>query len=201
MKGTIEDNLEAAIDIFSKSISGDRLTDQQLDVLTNIPVVKNITAIARFYGSIREASTVKKIVKFIEKLQKGHLDKECYERLKKKYGDEKILEEVLFRIDRMRSVAHVKIQAHLYRALLEEKITWDRFIQICDAVEQLSVVDIDKETGLGDPGSSFISSGLVYLYYNNDVPPRIARNGRFYNDFWNYGLEPYQKEVNNESAI
>ena len=201
MKGAIEDNLEAAIDIFSKSISGDKLTDQQLDILTNIPVVKNITAIARFYRSIREASTVKKIVKFIETLQKGHLDKEYYERLKKKYGDEKILEEVLFRIDRMRSVAHVKIQAHLYRALLEEKITWDRFIQICDAVEQLSVVDIDKETGLGDPGSSFISSGLVYLYYNNDVPPRIARNGRFYNDFWNYGLEPYQKEVNNESAI
>ena len=144
---------------------------------------------------------MKKIVKFIETLQKGHLDKEYYERLKKKYGDEKILEEVLFRIDRMRSVAHVKIQAHLYRALLEEKITWDRFIQICDAVEQLSVVDIDKETGLGNPGSSFISSGLAYLYYNNDVPPRIARNGRFYNDFWNYGLEPYQKEVNNESTI
>ena len=201
MKGTIEDNLEAAIDIFSKSISGDKLTDQQLDILTNIPVVKNITAIARFYRYIREASTVKKIVKFIETLQKEHLDKEYYERLKKKYGDEKILEEVLFRIDRMRSVAHVKIQAHLYRALLEEKITWDRFIQICDAVEQLSVVDIDKETGLGNPGSSFISSGLAYLYYNNDVPPRIARNGRFYNDFWNYGLEPYQKEVNNESTI
>ena len=201
MKGAVEDNLEAAIDIFSRSISGDKLTDQQLDVLTNIPVVKNITAIARFYGSIREAFTVKKIVKFIETLQKGHPDKQCYERLKKKYGDEKILEEVLFRIDRMRSVAHVKIQAHLYRALLEEKITWDRFIQICDAVEQLSVVDIDKETGLGDPGSSFISSGLAYLYYNNDAPPRIARNGRFYNDFWNYGLEPYQKEVNNESAI
>ena len=201
MKGAVEDNLEAAIDIFSRSISGDKLTDQQLDVLTNIPVVKNITAIARFYGSIREAFTVKKIVKFIETLQKGHPDKKCYERLKKKYGDEKILEEVLFRIDRMRSVAHVKIQAHLYRALLEEKITWDRFIQICDAVEQLSVVDIDKETGLGDPGSSFISSGLAYLYYNNDAPPRIARNGRFYNDFWNYGLEPYQKEVNNESAI
>ncbi len=201
MKGAIEDNLEAAIDIFSKSISGNKLTDQQLDILTNIPVVKNITAIARFYRSIREASTVKKIVKFIETLQKGNLDKECYERLKKKYGDEKILEEVLFRIDRMRSVAHVKIQAHLYRALLEEKITWDRFIQICDAVEQLSVVDIDKETGLGNPGSSFISSGLAYLYYNNDVPPRIARNGRFYNDFWNYGLEPYQKEVNNESTI
>jgi len=145
MKSVVEDNLEAAIDIFSKSISGDKLTDQQLDALTNIPIVKNITAIARFYGSIREASTVKKIVKFIETLQKGHLDKECYERLKKKYGDEKILEEVLFRIDRMRSVAHVKIQAHLYRALLEEEITWDRFIQICDAVEQLSVVDIDKE--------------------------------------------------------
>ncbi len=188
MKGAIEDNLEAAIDIFSKSISGNKLTDQQLDILTNIPVVKNITAIARFYRSIREASTVKKIVKFIETLQKGNLDKECYERLKKKYGDEKILEEVLFRIDRMRSVAHVKIQAHLYRALLEEKITWDRFIQICDAVEQLSVVDIDKETGLGNPGSSFISSGLAYLYYNNDVPPRIARNGRFYNDFLKYGL-------------
>ena len=201
MKGAVEDNLEAAIDIFSRSISGDKLTDQQLDVLTNIPVVKNITAIARFYGSIREAFTVKKIVKFIETLQKGHPDKKCYERLKKKYGDEKILEEVLFRIDRMRSVAHVKIQAHLYRALLEEKITWDRFIQICDAVEQLSVVDIDKETGLGDPGSSFISSGLAYLYYNNDAPPRIARTGPFYNDFWNYGLEPYQKEVNNESAI
>lgn len=183
MKGAIEDNLEAAIDIFSKSISGNKLTDQQLDVLTNIPVVKNVTAIARFYRSIREASTVKKIVKFIETLQKGHPDKECYERLKKQYGDEKILEEVLFRIDRMRSVAHVKIQAHLYRALLEEKITWDRFIQICDAVEQLSVVDIDKETGLGNPGSSFISSGLAYLYYNNDVPPRIARNGHFYNDF------------------
>lgn len=201
MKGAVEDNLEAAIDIFSKSISCDKLTDQQLDVLTSIPVVKNITAIARFYGSIREAFTVKKIVKFIETLQKGRLDKEYYERLKKKYGDEKILEEVLFRIDRMRSVAHVKIQAHLYRALLEEKITWDRFIQICDAVEQLSVVDIDKETGLGDPGSSFISSGLAYLYYNDNVPPRIARNGRFYNDFWNYGLEPYQEEVNNESTI
>ena len=192
MKDVVEDNLESVIDIFSKSISGDKLTDQQLDALTSIPVVKNITAIARFYRSIREASTVKKIVKFIETLQKGHLDKEYYE---------KILEEVLFRIDRMRSVAHVKIQAHLYRALLEEKITWDRFIQICDAVEQLSVVDIDKETGLGNPGSSFISSGLAYLYYNNDVPPRIARNGRFYNDFWNYGLEPYQKEVNNESTI
>ena len=76
MKGTIEDNLEAAIDIFSKSIFGDKLTDQQLDALTSIPVVKNITAIARFYRSIREASTVKKIVKFIETLQKGHLDKE-----------------------------------------------------------------------------------------------------------------------------
>ena len=201
MRDVVEDNLEAVIDIFSKSISGNKLTDQQLDALTNIPVVKNIAAITQFYRSIREASTVKKIVKFIETLQKGHLDKEYYERLKKKYGDEKILEEVLFRIDRMRSVAHVKIQAHLYRALLEEKITWDRFIQICDAVEQLSVVDIDKETGLGDPGSSFISSGLAYLYYNNDVPPRIARNGRFYNDFWNYGLEPYQKEVNNESTI
>lgn len=201
MKGAVEDNLEAVIDIFSKSISGDKLTDQQLDALTSIPVVKNITAITRFYRFIREASTVKKIVKFIETLQKGHLDKECYERLKKKYGDEKILEEVLFRIDRMRSVAHVKIQAHLYRALLEEKITWDRFIQICDAVEQLSVVDIDKETGLGNPGSSFISSGLAYLYYNDDVPPRIARNGHFYNDFWDYGLEPYKEETNDGSTI
>ena len=129
MKSVVEDNLEAAIDIFSKSISGDKLTDQQLDVLTNIPIVKNITAIARFYGSIREASTVKKIVKFIETLQKGHLD---------------------------------------------------------------------KETGLGNPGSSFISSGLAYLYYNDDVPPRIARNGHFYNDFWDYGLKPYQEEVSNE---
>lgn len=199
MKGAIEDNLEASIELLSKITLDGELSDEQIDVLNNIPVVKNIVAITQLYRSIREVSTVKKITKFIETLQKSGVDKSQYEKLRERYGDERILEEVLFRIDRMRTTIHVEIQANLYKSLLEEKIDWNRFVQICDAVEQLSAVDIDKEDGLGNPGSSFIASGLAYVYYHNNIPPKIARNGKLYNDFWDYGLKPLKDEKRSKS--
>jgi hypothetical protein len=195
---TTKDNLEYVFDGLTKFILQGQVNQEMLDTLEGIPVIKNIGAVIAIYGTMRNRFVAKKIAVFIDTLQSdSELDKEKFQKIQAKFGDERILEEVINRIDRLRSEIQAEIYANLYRALIDGYLEWDRFTQIADAVETLSVTDINQEDGKSDSGPSFVAAGLAYLYYEptRDIGRIVmAKNGEFFNLFWQYGLEPYKKK-------
>lgn len=195
---TTKDNLEYLLDGLTKFVLQGQVSQEMLDTLEGIPVIKNIGAVIAIYGMMRNRFVAKKIAVFIDTLQSGsEIDKEKLQKLQAKYGDERILEETINRIERLRSEIQTEIYANLYRALIDEHLEWSRFTQIADAVETLSVTDINHEDGKSDSGPSFVASGLAYLYYEPTYDSGcmvMGKNGKFFNDFWQYGLEPYKKK-------
>ena len=199
-----EENMENIFDNLTTFALEGKIDPDTLEILRGVPVVKNIAAWISIFGTVRNRFIAKKIAVFVDALQNGEaLDDELLERVRKKYGDERILEEVINRIDRLRSEAHAKIYANLYKALVEEKVDWDRFTSLSHSLEALDPTVFDKNPHHVNVNWKYLSSGLMYSTPTGTFEggSAVVPNGKFFNDFWEYGLKPYQEEINDESTV
>lgn len=204
-KDAAEENIEYALDGLTQFVLEGKVSDDTLAILKDIPAIKNVAAVLSIYGTVRNRYIAKKIGLFISTIQGGAgVDTRKLEELRKNYGDERILEEVVNRIDRLRSEAHAVIYANLYKALINEKINWDRFMSLGHSLELLDPTVLDVEIIRYENGTplswKYLNTGLAYTAPSDTLKGtmKILPNGNFFDDFWEYGLKPYQQGASDE---
>ena len=186
------DTGEAAVDAILNFFLKNEIDEDFMELASELPLIKYGVAAYKIKGMFFTT----KVGAYIRALRyEKDFDKEKMLKFINEHGSEKVAECVVTQIDRARHISQVAIQANLLKATVLNKISWDRFVSLCDAVEKLSEPDIFSDDGVNSyPGASYVSSGLCYAYTaieNGEYKGmKTAHNGNFYNDFWEFGLKP-----------
>lgn len=138
-------NVDTAIDY--TEIGLDSLLDNP--ILKNFPVVKTVYGLAKTGFAIREKHTLKKLIIFIDKLNKNALSSEEYKKYKEKLkkNDKSVLKEleyVLIIIDRYIEIDKNKILANLYLNYIEKNINWNQFQELSIIVDNIFIADSNE---------------------------------------------------------
>lgn len=195
IKDVATDDAEVVLDSFGEHF----LKGELKEITTEIPVPKNVGAVISVVGIIRNYAIARKIGIFVETLRKNEPDYGLYDKLSKKYKDKRILEEVLLQIDRLNRESHAQVYAFLFKALLQEKITWEEFCSLSFSLERLDpqafteklYFNVKPEQPLKQPSIRFVSAGLAYTQtlFNGTKSIMTPLGAKF----WEYGMIPYQK--------
>ena len=198
---TIED-----VSVDNMEIVLDRLTDNFLTgdigkIVIDLPLIKNVGAFISILGSVKNYFFLKKLDDFLNQLKLGPVDKEKYRNLSKNYGEYRVLENIILHIDMMKEQKQTVVYSYLFKALLNEKLSWDDFESLAFSLEHFSPrhliepVIIDPKKGnqiVKGPTSTFINAGLATI-----MGPMWGGDVILANDlgvkFWEYGLCPFQK--------
>ena len=131
-KDTAMENVEVVIDTFAEHF----LTGDIQKIVVGLPIINNVTAVVALVHNIKNYSIAKKISAFVKTIQEGVADKEKYQRLADKYGEEKILEEVLVQIDRFGKEEQAEVYGRLFTALLDGEFDWKEYCMLAYFVER-----------------------------------------------------------------
>lgn len=112
------------------------------ETLKEIPIVKSIVGVIKGGIAINQFFFAKKLLTFIKQFNDGTLDSQKKEKFKKRLQSDdkfrkKVSENVMVFLDRFIEVNKAKISANLFKAYVEEKITYDQFISINICLERL----------------------------------------------------------------
>lgn len=192
------DDVEVALDLVIDSFGEHLLNGELKEIVTEVPILKNVGAVVSIVGIVRNYAIARKISVFVETLRKNEPDLVLYDKLSKKYKDKRILEEVLLQIDRFSKESHAQVYAFLFQALLKEKITWQEFCSLGFSLERLDPQALNEKLyfhakpgePLHQPSVRFVSAGLAYTQTvlggtKSIMMPLGAK-------FWEYGMAPYQ---------
>ncbi|MBI3518076.1 MAG: hypothetical protein HY062_01795 [Bacteroidetes bacterium] len=110
--------------------------------LKEIPIIKSIVGVIKGGISINQFFFAKKLLTFIKDFNSGTIDPQKKLKFKDKIqGDDKfrkkVSEQVMVFIDRFMEVKKAKIAANLFKAYVEEKITYEQFVSINISLERL----------------------------------------------------------------
>ncbi|MBI1936964.1 MAG: hypothetical protein HYS25_02465 [Ignavibacteriales bacterium] len=114
VKDTVIDNVEVVIDTFAEHF----LTGDVQKIVVDLPVIKNVTAVVALVHNVRNYAIAKKISAFVKAAREGSADKPKYQQLLDKYGNERMLEEILMQIDRFGKQEQAEIYGCLFSAYL-----------------------------------------------------------------------------------
>lgn len=194
IKDTAMENAEVVIDTFAEHF----LTGDVQKIVVDLPVIKNVTAVVALIHNIRNYSIAKKIGAFVKAIREGNADKQKYNQLGDKYGEERILAEVLVQIDRFGKEEQAEIYGHLFTALLDGELDWKEYCTLAYFVERANPMWFAKpfETlkGVEDisaANSHELTSLSIALgpfgFQGNDHTRALAWK------FWRFGLRPFQE--------
>jgi len=202
VKDAFEDDLELAIDKVWSIISAGQKSGFT-EIAGDISIVKNTVAGIKLAGSVWNYRTVKKMKAFVDALRLGdEIVAQDFNEFREKHGDDKIIEEIIARIDRFESEKQAQVQAFLYKALIAKHIDWDRFISLNHALEQLDPTVIGENPEDSDVKWKYVSTALAYVVMDPGSNRAITLfNGNFFNDFKLYGLEPYRQFISSDSEV
>lgn len=144
------------------------------ELLKEIPVVKTLVAFAKLGANIHDRLFLKKIISFMNELKDipstersrmiGKIDASKKHRVK-------VGEKLLYIIDSCNDYENSELVARLFKAFIQEKISYDEFMRSSNAIERIAIYDLKwflknvrKYMGVEEVGS-LISSGLFDLYY------------------------------------
>lgn len=190
---TAIDNVEVVIDTFAKHF----LTGDIQKIAVDLPVIKNVAAVIALVHNIRNYSIAKKIGGFVKTLKESSPDKELYHKLVEKYGNEKILEEVLIQVDRFNKEEQAEIYGYIFSALLKNELDWEEFctfgyfIERCNPLWLIIPIENIKDTGNLER-DSMSSRQLTSLSIMMGAPWDGGESVLAWK-FWKFGLKPYQE--------
>ncbi len=116
-------------------------------VLQEIPIVKTLYGVGRFFLSVRDLNFLKQTLHFFSHLHDGSIDSEKFAKYKKSLEEdskkaEKELSRVIVLLDRTIDDEKSFILASFYRAYIKNAITWEKFCELSEALDRLFIVDI-----------------------------------------------------------
>ncbi|MCL5006890.1 MAG: hypothetical protein M1153_01985 [Patescibacteria group bacterium] len=179
-KNDIQTSLDDTIKSSTLQITGD-LTETAIDSLLNnsalkeIPVVRTIVNFWKAGADIKNALFLKKIIFFLNQLK--DIPSEQRRKMIEKIDNSKeyrikVSEKLLYIIDKSNDHVNSELVARLFRAFIQEKITYDEFLQTSHIIKDITPndlrwflknarEDIDIE-GIGE----LVGSGLFKVNYD-----------------------------------
>lgn len=114
----------------------------QNETLNEIPIVKTVIGIIKTGISINNFFFVKKLLSFIREFNTGKISKDKKEEFQKKILEDskfrkKVTEQIMVCLDRFNDVNKAIILANLFKAFVDEKISYEKFVFISIAMERL----------------------------------------------------------------
>jgi hypothetical protein len=138
------------------SNSGDLLVDladiginNVLDdgIINEIPILKTIASVCKIGLNIRDRFFAKKIVYFIASFSAGQKDADKYNKFISEMNNDKfrskVTEQIIITVDRLDTALKAQIISNFLISLINEKITWDDFMQFSNIVNYLTEVDYE----------------------------------------------------------
>ena len=112
------------------------------DALKEIPIVKSIVGVIKAGISINQFRFAKKVLTFIQEFNSKTIDPAKKEQFEKKIQEndkfrKKVAEQTMVFIERHIVISKTKILAHLFSALVEEKISFDEYVSIGISLEKI----------------------------------------------------------------
>jgi len=137
-KEIVEPTLDLSLDyseIFLDEFLGEGL-------LKEVPVIRTIAAAVKSGLAVREKFFVKKFLVFLREFHLGKESKDELDKLKTTFDSdkkfrEKVTEYLVLTIEQIDSTSKAKIVAHLFRAHLDKKFDWDRFVALNTSLRNL----------------------------------------------------------------
>lgn len=144
------------------------------DLLKEIPIIKTLVSFAKLGVNIRDRLFLKKIISFMIELK----DKSPNERsiMINKIDDSreyrvKVGEKLLYIIDSCHDYENSELVSHLFKAFLEEKISYDEFLKTSNSIERIFIYDLKwflknaRDYMSVEEAGSLLSSGLFDMYH------------------------------------
>ena len=132
-----KDIIEAGIDSFLDN-----------DALKEIPIFRTIIGVAKTAQNIYDRNLLRQTSVFIEELNSGTISPDKLWKYQQKINNdpkcaERELSRVLILLNSTIDLEKSKILAKLYKAYISEKILWDDFCELTEALNRLFTVDIN----------------------------------------------------------
>lgn len=185
------------------------------DVLKEIPIVKSVISTAKIFIAVREKHLLKKLLIFIKEFNSGIIDMQLLQKYKerlendKKYQDQQ-LSYLLIIIDRIIDDVKSVFFARLYANYVNNKFSWNKFLELGNCVESMFVNDIIVLQHLYNRFLTFDDNGK-YIQINDDFfsqleienilisSIRLSSLGlvitQGHNAFWSGEVNPYSSRV------
>ncbi|WP_031454316.1 hypothetical protein [Flavobacterium chungangense] len=114
----------------------------QNETLKEIPIIKTVVGVIKTGISINKFFFAKKLLSFIREFNSGQIDAEKKDKFQKKINDDsqfrkKSTEQIMVCLDRFNDVKKALILANLFKAYVEEKISYEKFVFISISMERL----------------------------------------------------------------
>ena len=115
-------------------------------LLKDIPILSTAIAIYKIGNSFRERHNVKKLIQFINEINKGIDDEQKRIEYQKKFKDNEQfrnqeIEYLLVLIDRYVSFDKPRLLAKLYLAYLEDNIIWEELLMYAEVIDRFLLLD------------------------------------------------------------
>lgn len=125
-------------------------------VLRDIPIVSSAISLYKIGSSIKERHNIKKLIAFLNAINKGIVDEEKRIEYQKKFqSNEKFrnqeIEYILVLIDRYISMDKPEMLAKLYLAYLDGTIIWEEFTMYAEVIDRFLLLDasmLTSDTGM-----------------------------------------------------
>lgn len=116
------------------------------EILRSIPVVRLVLASGRFAQNIHDRNLMRQTVVFIQALNSKEITDEelaaYYEKLTDPKKQEEELGRVLVILNRTIDIQKSQCIGNLFRNYVKKRITWEKFIEFSQIVEQIFLSDI-----------------------------------------------------------
>lgn len=151
-KELIIDNSEVAIDCI--------LAD---GLLKEIPIIKNLISLYSIKTTISDKIFYKKIISFYKSfndVNRESFDKWQHWAIENTEQSEKIASSLVLHIDSQNELTKCKLIGHLFKKLIEEELTINKFETYMHAISTCSLQDLKKHCIDGGDSSPFNNSSL-----------------------------------------
>lgn len=116
------------------------------ELLKEVPIFKSLLSVINIYGNIRERNCLKNLTIFINELNSGNIQTE---KLKSHQDElrnnpkkaEKELGRILIILDQTIDNQKASYYGKLYKAYIDEIISWDLFVEFCEINDRLYIGD------------------------------------------------------------
>ena len=131
------DYAELVIDTFTEN-----------DILKEIPIIKTLVAFYNISSSMIARHNVKKVLVFLKEFHIGNIDKDKLANFRTKFEQdvkhkEQVLETILVLNEKFIAFEQSKILANIFKAHIEEQISWAEFNQLAFVLNSLNPAGYD----------------------------------------------------------
>lgn len=116
-------------------------------VLKDIPIVRSFMGVLKIGKNIHDRNLLKQSLNFIQEFNSGNIDEEKLKRYKKEIEEnhkkaEKEIGRVLLLLNAFIDKEKSSMLAKIFKAYVEEKITWNEFCEFSEIINRLFIEDL-----------------------------------------------------------